>query len=129
MGLLIEVYRGRFDATNGGISGKHHALCLVNAEGPFEPTDDAPAAFLVHGFVPDSVIVVPAERNFDGTGWVPVARQTSRGPAQMFGGNYAASSDSRLDDAIRRLVGKPIYGAIPIHDRSETWNDYNALSR
>jgi len=37
----------------------------------------------------------------------------------MFGGNYAATSDSRFGEAIEKLTGQDFYGAVPIHDRKE----------
>jgi hypothetical protein len=39
----------------------------------------------------------------------------------MFGGNYAATSDSRFRDATA-----PYYGALPIFDRYETAEQYAA---
>ena len=37
----------------------------------------------------------------------------------MMGGNYAATSDSRFHEAVRRITGGGSYGAVPIHDRIE----------
>jgi len=36
-----------------------------------------------------------------------------------FGGNFAASSDSRFSQACRELLGHHFYGAVAIHDRVE----------
>jgi hypothetical protein len=47
----------------------------------------------------------------------------------MFGGNFGYSSDSRFSEAVRELTGSPHYGAVPIHDRFDTPEDHEALSR
>ena len=46
----------------------------------------------------------------------------------MMGGNYAATSDSRFGEAVRKRIGPNFYGAVPIHDRFETPEQYRALS-
>lgn len=105
MGLLVDVYRtkGR-DCTNGGISSGFDTLCLVNVPGPFDPSDSAPAAMLVKGYAAGTVRVVPAD--------IGDCRTT-------FGGNFAATSDSRFGEAVRNLIGGEFYGAVAIHDRFE----------
>jgi hypothetical protein len=37
----------------------------------------------------------------------------------MDGGNFAATSDSRFNEACRKLLGHDFYGAVAIHDRVE----------
>ena len=116
MGLLLNVYRsdpvGPFgesmDCTLGGVSSRAWRLCVVNVDGPFNPSPDAPAVLLLKGNIPGAVKIVPA----DETG-APVKGWT------MFGGNYAATSDSRFSEACARLSESPCYGAVPIHDRIE----------
>ena len=99
------------DSSNGGISSRCHQVILVSGdmavEGPFEPNERTPAVALYsHGA---HCIAVPVNRP---NGMV--------GP--MFGGCYIATSDSRF----REAVG--IYGAIPLHDRFETQEQYDSLS-
>jgi len=108
MGLLVDVYKnGKYDCTNGGVSARNiKGLCLTNVDGPFDPSDDYPAAKLVkqtfgHG---SSVKVIPEE---------------AEGKWTMMGGNYAATSDSRFSDKIEEMLGHGFYGAVPIHDRVE----------
>lgn len=104
MGLPVSVYRhGKYDCTNGGVSSRVTELTLINVDGPFEPTDKAPAAKLEQGPM-NSVRIVPVE---------------CEGHWTMFGGNYAACSDSRLSSAIQKLLGHRFYGAVAIHDRVE----------
>lgn len=108
MGLMVFVYRpANFpDCTNGGVSYRYDTLTLVNVPGPFEPSENAPAAWLVPGNLPKTakiVVVDPKEEKR----W------------HMFGGNYAGSSDGRFDDALFRLTGGWHQCLAPIHDRYE----------
>jgi hypothetical protein len=129
MGLRVSVFRDAasdYDCTNGGISRLYDRLTVVNADGPFDPTPDAPAVMLdshVHGIVR----LVPVEKI--GDDWFLIGQNTKEYAGPMFGGNFAATSDSRFGDAIEKLTGQRFYGAIAIHDRLETWPQYEALSR
>lgn len=117
MGLIVDVYRSarrdNIDCTNGGISSKHVELTLVNVSGPFDPNEDRPAAMLVKGNVPGHVRIVPAKlvngEYVEDTRW------------WMMGGNYASTSDSRLGEAIAKLIGTQyrFFGAVAVHDRHE----------
>lgn len=121
MGLIVSIYRraaadkpgdmlklDAVDCTNGGVSSKVAQLTLINVGGPFNPSPDAPAAYLVKGNVPGAVKIVPA--NAEGamdTRWL------------MFGGNYAGTSDSRFNEAVERLGGPRYGGPVAVHDRYE----------
>jgi hypothetical protein len=125
MGLTLEIYRNSFgDCTNNGITSNHTGVTLVNADGPFEPTAKHPAVMLVKGPLGDPTLV-PAV--WAAGEWVPEKRVDMCGP--MAGGNYAATSDSRFGEAIRKVCGRKMYAALPVHDRFETWAQYDALSR
>ena len=113
MGLILNVYRSAeeptsmfsgSDCTNGGISSNHHRLTVVNVEGPFEPSDDAPAVELVIGPHDTARLMVIGKESEDR--WV------------MFGGNYAGTSDSRFSEALRKLNGDKC-GIVKIFDRYE----------
>ena len=114
--LSIDVYRsadGR-DCTNDGISTRYDELLVLCDDGPHEIDLDDPPENLVrlvkrHLFGSDIYHVEPFARP-TGAGW-------------MFGGNYAASSDSRYH---RLTFG--MYGAVPVHDRQESWPQYEMLS-
>lgn len=111
MGLTVHVFKHPLgDCTNGGISGKATKLCVVNIEGPFEPSWDVPAVILNAGPMGNPVFH-PARKDF-GENWKPETGWF------MMGGNYAATSDSRFGEALRAM-GCNFYGAIPIHDRQE----------
>lgn len=105
MGLLVNVLRhaSGWDCTNNGISSRVDTLCITNIEGPFEPRTGIPGVIL-ESHVPGCLRIVPADA---GNAWV------------MFGGNYAACSDSRFREACEGLLGHSFYGAVAIHDRIE----------
>lgn len=115
MGLRVYIYRSDYDSTLNVFHGRS-VITLVNADGPFAPDDDAPAARLDRGPLGDPVIV-------------PVDTPSDRPAGPFAGGTYGATSDSRFDDAIRRVSGRSFHGAVPIHDRFDTWDDHYALSR
>ena len=112
MGLIVEVYRGarEYDCTNHGISSMYNELCLVNVDGPFEPSATVPAAILDSHY-PGCLRIVPAMKT--ALGWVPYNEQP------MFGGNLGYTSDSRFPEACEKLLGHTFYGAVKIHDRFE----------
>jgi hypothetical protein len=116
MGLLVEVYRSDSrDCSNGGISSFASSLCLVNADGPFSPSADCPAAEIVPGPVEGQAIIRRVGGNTPGM----------IGP--MFGGAFAYSCDSRFSAAVRKVTGHKAYGAVAIHDRFETAESYASL--
>jgi hypothetical protein len=119
MGMTVSVFRwGLGDCTNGGVSAVAGSLCVVNVPGPFNPSPALPAVELVEG--PGGrghVILRPVEAKNPGM----------VGP--MSGGNFGYSSDSRFSEAIQKLTGSRHYGAVSIHDRYETPDEYEALSR
>lgn len=127
-GLLIQVVRPApseyGDLTCGGVSVEARHLSLIGIIDPdgdyeqlpkqsrvFPARPDAPAVVLdrTAGGFP---ILVPASHDEE-LGWGRVRTHT------MAGGNYGASSDSRVGDALRAVSGSRFYGAVAIHDRIE----------
>jgi hypothetical protein len=108
MGLLVDIYRSDYDSDLNAFHGKKW-VTVVNVDGPFDPTPDAPAARLVHRatFPP---YLVPDD------GW-----NDNDGPT-MYGGTLADSSDSRWNAATG-------HRAVHIHDRRESWPLYDLMSR
>ena len=49
-----------------------------------------------------------------------------RGCGPMAGGNYASTSDGRLSRAVEEMTGSNFFGALPLHDRYETAEEYAA---
>lgn len=121
-GLTLEILRGKYDSTNGGITSKARGLTEITVVNLgkdaeiFEPTPNAPA-FRLEMHVRGCLRLVP----------VHTSGKAMIGP--MFGGNYAVTSDSRFARACEKLLGVPFYGAVAVHDRFETQQDYDALSR
>lgn len=111
MGMIVSVFKNPLgDCTNGGMSSNVTSICVVNVDGPFEPSHDRPAAILTTNQVGNPVIK-PARQDF-GCPWVEQPGWF------MMGGNFAYTSDSRFGEALRKM-GADFYGAIPIHDRQE----------
>lgn len=112
-GLLVYVYRNaKFGGcTAGGLTDQVSQVLLAGdgIEGQFEIAEDEPYLELVRT-AQLRVIAVP--RNFKDT-------KNLVGP--MFGGNFVYSSDSRFS----KICPSPI----PVHDRYETQEVYDALSR
>lgn len=108
MGMLVHVFRGGLDCNLNRFKGAR-SICVVNVEGPFSPGKDTPAATLVKRG--REWVVVPVEEPKEGH------------TPYMDGGTYAATSDSRWFQAVKTTA------AIPVHDRSETWELAAALSR
>lgn len=102
MGLIVNVYRqAGFNPTNSRVpSNACNRFTLTNVDGPFEPSDTAPAARLLPGYAPRTARIVPDQ----------VAASYP-----MFGGNYA-NGDDRLAAAVERLTGIHHFLPIPIHD-------------
>ena len=119
MGLTVNVYRwGLGDCTNGGASAEVKSICVVNIPGPFNPRPESPAFELVEGPGGQGhAILRPVEAKKPGM----------VGP--MSGGNFGYSSDSRFSEAVQKLTGSRHYGAVHIHDRYETPEQYRVLSR
>ena len=106
--LPVEVFRWHLgDCTNGGISGKHNTLYLISPEGwcEVEDTDER---------------IIKVVEGFRGRLHVePVNDPNKREISYMSGGNFVYSSDGRF----------PFDYPLSVHDRSETLEDYEALSR
>ena len=118
MGLHVEIYRcyelGNGGCSNHGVSDiqtrpEIRGLTITNIEAPFEPSQEYPAAKLVveKHFKYPTVRVVPQEL-LDAGVW------------SMMGGSYVATSDSRFNEKIEELTGHTFYGAVALHDRTES---------
>ena len=95
------------DCTLRGWSSRFDQVCVVNADGPFDPSDEYPAVVIVpHRTVKGAIHAVSVEHH-EAKKWT------------MFGGNYLASSDSRFWELCERLGASRYHGAVAIHDRVE----------
>jgi hypothetical protein len=110
MGLLVEVYRHNLgaDCTNGGVSRQAMWLLVENINGPHSTVKDAP--------------IVRLERHLHYSNY-PIIRPVDadgRSIIGMFGGNFAYTSDSRFNSAVRKISGQEFGFPVAIHDRVET---------
>lgn len=96
------------DCTNNGWSSRFNVVCVVNVEGPFDPSDKHPAVKLIDGPGPDPNPIIVSVDDQENNRWT------------MFGGNFLYSSDTRFGKAVDEIIGRRIAGvAIRIHDRVE----------
>lgn len=124
MGLIARILKSDGqDSSNGGLSSRANEVCIVNAEGPFEPSADAPAVLMVqtrHG----NIVCVPADK-VTKTGGYEWSYQDAEGSRYvvdkwlMFGGCYIETSDSRFGAAVRDLSGYRYGFPVALHDRVE----------
>lgn len=119
MGIMASIYEPKDigNCSNGGISSRATKVCVVNAEGPFEPSEDMPGV---------EIIRHPAGPRF-GPIAVPVDRPEGRfGP--MAGGCIIDSSDVRFTELLEELGGTSD-GGVSLHDRYETPEENDRYSR
>lgn len=111
-GLLVFVLRHAdgTDCTNGGVTSRVTQAVLVGDGIPaiFEPTETRPALRLVRRHIGGEYLHAEPVEGKDGrrVGW-------------MAGGNFVYTSDARF----------PNRYPISVHDRQETTEQYDALSR
>lgn len=119
-GLRLDVYRPRRGAAaNGGISDHVDEVTVVGSgiDEVFEVDGDAPAVAIVedaYGLkaVPAGDDGKPAKPPKGEIGW-------------QFGGTFIYTSDARMPTGSKSVRKSPI----PLHDRSETQEQYDALSQ
>ena len=100
------------DCTNGGVTSTNDYFVLV-PEGVEIPTESRWPVLKV------------IRRNIGGRDYLHAEPVTPPGPNRtpyMFGGNYVTTSDSRYREWVCDYP-------IAVHDRSETWEQYDRLSR
>jgi hypothetical protein len=106
MGIIAWIYRSDLDdCSNGGVSSKHACVCVTNAAGPDEPTENAPAVKLVVRDLRHGKYVHAEPVDLEGRG--------------MYGGCFIDTSDSRFRQAVERLLGHSHGYPIKLHDRTE----------
>jgi hypothetical protein len=109
--LPIYVYKNNLgDCTNNGISSKFETLLLIHEEGFIDVNENT-----------ENLVKVVTRNLFGGEykHIEPFKKATKVG--YMMGGNYASTSDSRFS----KISKYPL----AIHDRQETQEEYDSLSR
>ena len=100
---------------NGGWTERNDVLYVACPEGNWEIEETDPALFdLVLG--PFGTIHLRPRNGGEGAG-------------PMMGGSYAGTSDSRFTRMCEELTGYPWHGAVAVHDRYESRELYERLSR
>ena len=132
-GLILSVYRNAElgDCTNGGITSRVAMITVTGVrkgwhrgEGVTEPLPEHMRVFAPSERAPEVELII---RDNGSIRWLSL-EPAADGPADctpyMAGGNYAGSTDSRWSE----LCGShgPL---VSVHDRTETWEQYDALSR
>lgn len=104
MGFLGDIYDWSLgNCSNDGISAKHTQVCVINVDGPFEPSQDAPAVRLI-------------KRSTGNLVCEPVGLEDRW---TMFGGAFVYTGDSRFTEAVQRLSGYNHAFPVALHDRVE----------
>lgn len=116
MGLRFEIYRATYNSDLNVFRDKR-SVTVMNISGPSEPSEESPAAIIIPGYRTGDVILVPARQNVRGE-WIEEGFDGVR----QFGGTFAATSDSRRREQV------PFYGAVPIHDRVESYSLYQQMN-
>ena len=82
MGLSAHIYRCSLgDCSNDDISSRHTGVCIVNVDGPAEPSDDRPAVELMVMQTTRGKYVYAVPCDLKGK--------------SMFGGTFVSTSDGR----------------------------------
>lgn len=115
----VPVFKNKAYAScpNGGITERFDTLLLVCDDGYIDIDENNPPENLVI-YVERCI----GRRRCDYIR--PFADPPLNRTSYMSGGAYAASCDSRFSE----MTGG-MYGAVPVHDRTETWEEYEILSR
>jgi len=105
MGLTVDIYSpsGRVGSC-GGISRRVRQLTLMNVEGPWDPTPEAPAANLVKRQRVGNIVAIPEDLE---------------GQWTSHGGCFVYSCDSRFARAVEDLSGYEFRFPVALHDRVE----------
>ena len=111
--LPVEVYRWALgDCTNGGVSARFNNLYLICEGGWLEVEDTDPKLI--------KIVTRPCcGREGTYSHVEPVNDPSKKECGYMSGGNFVYSCDGRF----------PFDYPLPVFDRSETWEEYEALSR
>ena len=101
---------------NGGVSETADSIYVACESGPYEVEETNPLLFKLKASFNEYACLVPYTK----------PKGAEIGP--MMGGNYAGTSDSRFADMVYNAIGSTV-GILPIHDRYESKELYETLSR
>lgn len=122
-GLTMNVYRcaNGMDATANGITSHHAQLTIIGTIDEFGTFTTSPERSRLHPATDTApAVALRRNRSTPTAHLVPVTAdgEPIGGRWYMAGGNYA-TGDSRIADYYAQIGLEPIYGATPVHDRTE----------
>lgn len=116
--LSLSIFKNEGqDFSNGGLSSKTNTCYIECEEGYIEESR-----------VPQDQIVKLELGAFGSIHLVPIKEVPKNNVGYMFGGCYVSTSDGRFDKMVEKLLGHRLYGAVALHDRTETQKEYDWLS-
>lgn len=133
-GLTVDLYYGSYESTNcvwNRPGGRPTSVTVVairdettvsRSQAPLRPLpEDLRAPFTATPERPAAVLV---KRRVGRTIWSiePLTPPEAERTPFMAGGSYAGTTDSRFGE----ITG--MYGAVSVHDYSETWAQYRAMT-
>ena len=111
--LSVEIFKSKFgDCSNGGISSRYNGILVLHPRGNVEVDMDNP---------PENLCEIVRRELFGRECDFVRPVSGSYGTGFMAGGCIVDTSDSRWSD----LTNHPL----KLHDRCETWEQYDMLSR
>lgn len=122
----LSVYRPAdfkgYDCTNDGVSSRLDSIEVFSADA----TNAQIAAWCLKNRVRPSDVCRLNKRMLWGEKhyFIEPVKKPRRVLGPMFGGNYASTSDGIWAEMLGERTGRPL----PIHDRFETQEEYDALS-
>lgn len=118
--IKLEIFKNRGeDYSNGGLSSYFDSCYLECEDGWIE--EDR---------VPKSAIVELVDNAFGTVCLQPIKPVESNEVGYMMGGCYVSSSDSRFSKMVEKKLGvRSWHGAVALHDRTETQEMYDLMSR
>lgn len=117
--ISLEIFKNRGrDCSNGGLSDNYNT-CYIECK----------RGWIDEGNVPEDAIVKVVKGALGTIHLEPIKAVPGDSVGYMFGGCYVATSDSRFSELVEEETGVHFYGAIALHDRTETWHEYEVLSR
>lgn len=122
---MLNIYTPSYGScSNNGITANFDHILIPCKDGPYEVNENHP---------PKNLMKLIKDTRFGATTLhlEPWEQKEENCAGPMFGGCFASTSDSRWIHLLEDTIGHEnarLARAIPVHDRYETWKEYNSLS-